>query len=90
MTAATHQVVNGLVAGFADDVPERDLDGGYGAHVKLRALRINVADEALGDGLDLKRIHADDERLQFVDGGFHGLGEVVDSPFPDAVNAFVG
>src|ERR1022692_2236463 len=34
------QVVDGLVAGFADDVPQRDLNGRYRAHVDLRAFRV--------------------------------------------------
>ena len=30
------------------------------------------------------------KRLQFVDGGFDGLGEVVQRAFADAVEAFIG
>ena len=42
------------------------------------------------DDLDLKGIHPEDERRQFVDRRFHGLAEVIQSAFADAVNAFIG
>src|ERR1019366_4084066 len=83
------QVVDGLVAGFADDVPKRDLDGRDRAHVDLRAFRVHIAHQALRDDLHLERVHPDRQRLQFVDGGFHGFAEIVHRAFTHAVQAFV-
>ena len=37
----------------------------------------------------LKRVHPDDERLQFVDGRFDGLGKVVQRALADSVNPFI-
>jgi len=58
--------------------------------VQLRSFRIDVAHEALRNGLHLKWVHADHERFELVNGGFHGSGEVVDGAFADPVDAFVG
>ena len=90
VTAAAPQVVDGLVAGFADDVPEGDLDGRNGAHVDLRTIGIDVADEALGNRFDLERVHPEDQRREFVDGGFYRTGEIVEGSFANAVEAVIG
>ena len=84
------EIVDRLIAGLADDVPERDFDSRHGAHMHLRAVGVHIADEALRDGLHLEGVHADDQRLQLVDGGLHGPGEVIRRAFAHAVDAFVG
>ena len=90
MATATPQVVYGLFGGLADDVPKRDFDGRYGTHMDLGAIGVNVADHPLRNDLHLERVHTDDERLEFMDGGLDGFGEIVEGSFADAVNAFVG
>src|SRR2546425_12866021 len=66
VAAAAPQVIDGLIGGFPDDVPAGDLDGRYSAHVDLGAFGIDITDEPLRHHLDLKRIHADDQRCQLV------------------------
>src|SRR6185503_1521726 len=43
-----------------------------------------------GEDLDLKGIHAEDQRFQFVNGRFDGTPKVIERTFADAVDAFVG
>ena len=50
VAAAAPQVVDGLIAGLADDVPAGDLDRGHGAHVDLRAFGVDVANQASARG----------------------------------------
>ena len=90
VTASAPQVVNGLAARLSNDVPAGNFDGRDRAHVDLRALGINVADEPLRQDFDLKRVHAKHKWLQFVDGRLDGLPEVVQRSLADAVDAFVG
>ena len=89
MAAPAPQIVDRLLGGLADDVPERDLDGRGSAHMDLRAFGVNVPDQPLRDDLDLKRVHAEDQRRELVNGGLDGFTEIVQRAFADSVNAFV-
>jgi hypothetical protein len=71
------KVVNGLIAGFPNDVPARDLHRRHGAHMNLGAEGIDIPHHLLRDGFDLKRVHPEHERFQFMDRGFHRLSESV-------------
>src|ERR1022692_3609076 len=89
LALAAPQVIDGLIAGLADDVPQRDLNGRYRAHVDLRAFRVHIAHQALRDDLHLERVHPDRQRLQFVDGSLHRLAETVQRALAHPVDAFV-
>ena len=54
----------------------------------LRALGINIANQALRNGFHLKGIHADRQRLQLMYGGLDGLAETVQSAFAHAAAGF--
>ena len=90
MAAAAPQVVNRLIRDLADNVPAGDLDGGDGAHMDLGALGVHVADQTLRNDFDLKRVHAEDQRFQLVDGGLHGLAEIIQRAFTNSMDAVAG
>ena len=73
MHAPAEQIVDRLPQGLAADVPERELDRGYGAVEDRAAARILVAVHRLNESLDIERRSA--EHIaggHVVDGGGDG------------------
>src|SRR5204863_5887079 len=73
---STHQVVDGLLQSFPYSIPARDFDGRDRAHFDLAAIRIDVAKQSGYQQLRLKDFEAQYERLDFVNGGLDGFGEM--------------
>src|ERR1017187_7390693 len=59
------------------------------AHMWICAPSVYTSRTRRCDDLHLERVHPDRQRLQFVDGGFHGFAEIVHRAFTHAVQAFV-
>ena len=94
VAASAEQVVDRLAGGFADDVPQRHLDGRerWGAVQAGVAVVVVGGVHALPDGLDVERALADYEALhQVVQQGHLRLQvrRVAGRPFAQADDAFV-
>jgi hypothetical protein len=71
--APSEQLVDGLVTGLADDVPERDLDAADRRHHRAATL-VLVTHHRADDRLDVERVAAQHTVLDpLVDEGLDGL-----------------
>src|ERR1017187_9846950 len=89
MATPAPEVIQGLLADLADDVPAGNLDGGNRRHVNLRPFGGQIPNESLREYFDLKGIHPDDEVFKLVNRGFDGLGEIIQRSFADTGHTFV-
>ena len=64
--AAAEQLIDRLVRHLAENVPERDVDGGNRSHRYRAASPVRTAIEKLPDVLDTARVAADEIRYQVV------------------------
>ncbi|MNV52401.1 hypothetical protein D3C71_1444900 [compost metagenome] len=83
------QLRDRLASHFAENVPERDVEGGIAAHFRTRRTEADIAHQFLRQKIDRQRIAADDTRDDiFVDIAFHRFGP--EKGLPQSGNALIG
>ena len=86
---AAQQLGERLARHLAEDVPERDVDGGIAAHLGAGRGKADIAGQAARDGVDGERVPAEKERRgALVDIGLDGAG--TEEGLPQAGDSLIG
>ncbi len=87
---AAHELVDGNVEGFAEDVPKGDLDGGDGGVEDGPATPAGPAEHGLPVHFDVGGVETDQVALLFEDGFAEGSFFAGDGAFAESGEALVG